>query len=485
MTKFNAKQTNKTVTHEGGDGYQKTDTGLLFDFLFGSFLEDGFYEDKGERLRTLDKLIDCAIEDHGPEFAAKLATFSRNELGMRSVSQYVAAKLNDKQFYGKRDFYREFCHRPDDVSEVMSIVQGQLHQKRSHALVRGFGDYLSDIDDYKLAKYKMSGKTYNMYDLVNITHASSPSIDRLMKGTLKPADTWENNISNSSADEKDSKWVEMVEGKRLGYMALIRNLNNIMDAAANEGLDASWVDEVLVPQIEDGDAIRKSLVFPYRIFVAYKNLRVNNLSVVKALSNAFVESTKNMPQLDGSTGIVLDVSGSMHQSISERSDISILEASACYAIALFLRNPDCQMIRFGDKAKQATLNKLDNPFDLIRKFSENDGLGFGTYIGSAFSILDKHDRVFVFSDMQTMSNGYVWDSSYREVHVSVRDYVKSNPSVNIFSFDLGGYASTAFNPNLGNVHCMTCLNDKLFEYVDLMEHGDEFLCEFINEHCYW
>lgn len=481
MTKFNSKQTNKTKTYEGGDAYEKSDTGLLFDFLFGSFLEDGFYEAAGERVRTLDKLLGNAIEDHGPEFVAKLAMFARNELGMRSVSQYAAAKLNNQQFNYKRDFYRDFCHRPDDVSEVMAILDGKLHQKRSHALVRGFGDYLSSLNEHKLAKYKMAGKKYNMYDLVNITHATSPSIDTLMRGELGSADTWENNISNASADERASKWVEMVEGGKLGYMALIRNLNNILEAAANEGLDGSWVDGVLVPQITDGDAIKGSLVFPYRIYTAYKNLKVRNTSVVRALDAAFFKATENMPKLDGSTAIVIDVSGSMCNPISERSDISILEASACYAIALYMRNPDCQVICFGDRAKEVRLNRLYDPFSLIEMVSANEGLGYGTYLGSAFDILDDHDRVFVFSDMQTMrGNGHWLTGDERSVTSCVKEYLDKNPSTHIFSFDLGSYNSTPFNPNAANVHCMTCLNDKLFEHVDLMERGDEFLCDYIN-----
>lgn len=481
MTKFNSKQTNRTKTYEGGDAYEKSDTGLLFDFLFGSLLEDGFYETAGERVRTLDKLLGNAIEDHGPEFVAKLAVFARNELGMRSVSQYAAAKLNDQQFNWKRDFYRDFCHRPDDVSEVMAILDGKLHQKRSHALVRGFGDYLSGLDKYKLAKYKMAGKKYNMYDLVNITHATSAPIDALMRGELDSADTWENNISNASADERASKWVEMVEGHKLGYMALIRNLNNILEAAANEGLDGSWVDGVLVPQITDGDAIKASLVFPYRIYAAYKNLKVRNASVVQALDTAFSKATENMPELDGSTAIVIDVSGSMHSPISKRSDIFILEASACYAVALYMRNPNCQVVRFGDRAKEARLNRLYGPFTLIEMVSESDGLGYGTYLDSAFDVLGDHDHVFVFSDMQTMrGNGYWSTGDERSVTTCVKAYLDKNPSTHVFSFDLGSYNSTPFNPNVANVHCMTCLNDKLFEYVGLMEESDEFLCDYID-----
>lgn len=483
MTKFNLKQTNKTKTYEGGDAYEKSDTELLFDFLFGSLLEDGFYETADERVRTLDKLLGNAIEDRGPEFVAKLAIFARDELGMRSVSQYAAAKLNDQQFNWKRDFYRAFCHRPDDMSEIMAILDGKLHQKRSHALVRGFGDYLSSLDGYKLAKYKMAGKAYNMYDLVNITHATSAPIDAFMRGELAPADTWENNISNASADERASKWVEMVDGRKLGYMALIRNLNNILGAAADKGLDGSWVDDVLVPQITNGDAIKRSLAFPYRIYTAYKNLKVRNTSVVRALDVAFSKATENMPELDGSTAIVVDVSGSMHAPISERSDISILEASACYAVALYMRNPDCQVVRFADRAKEVRLNRLCGPFDMIKMVSANDGLGYGTHLNSAFDILSDHDHVFVFSDMQTMrGNGYWFTGDERSVTTCVKEYLDRNPSTHIFSFDLGSYNSIPFNPNKANVHCMTCLNDKLFEYVGLMEKSDEFLCDYIDSH---
>ena len=82
---------------------------------------------------------------------------------MRSVSQLTAAILNEHQFENKRHFFSQIVNRPDDVAEIFAAIEA-FEGKRSHAAVRGFGDYLSSLGDY----HKMKGKQYNMFDLMLI-----------------------------------------------------------------------------------------------------------------------------------------------------------------------------------------------------------------------------------------------------------------------------------------------------------------------------
>ena len=464
----------KTVSYEGGTVYKKSPVDEWMNLLFSSFMEDKFYESAEDQQERFEELTQKMADTYGYEFVAKAAFFARNELGMRSISQFVASWLNDKSFENKRAFYRNFMRRPDDVAEIFAAID-QLNGKRSHALVRGAADYISSLNEYTLAKYKLNSRNYNMYDVINITHAHSHAIDLYKAGELKSADTWEVNISaKSDKTERDQEWKRLVEEHKLGYMALIRNLNNIL---AVEDIDNAWIVGYLVPQIINKEAIQKSLMFPYRFYTAYKNLNIHNHYVDSALGTAFVyASTHNMPYLEGNSAILLDVSGSMESPISINSNITIKEVGACFAISLYLANPKSSIIKFGNRAKFVTkLNKLENPFTLIDYLCDNENCGFGTEIVPAFDLLNQKrrsfERIFIISDMQVMDNSWYGNSSVKAYHKYFKNKV-------CYSFDLGGYRTQLLSPQ-DDIKYVTALNDQVLKFIGLLESGID-LVKYIN-----
>lgn len=472
MSKFNEKvKTERSMSYEGGENYKKDVLEDWMNFLFSSKMDDGFYENADTQQTRFIELTNLVIDKYGAEFAGKCAMFARNQLGMRSVSQLVAAMLNGQSFERKRDFYKAFCHRPDDMSEIFAAVD-MLGGKRSHAMIRGFADYMSGLSEYNLMKYQMKGKRYNMYDLINIIHPKSGIVDGYMNGKLEAADTWEVNISTGK-----NSWKNMVEGNRLGYLALIRNLNNILA----EDVDDEWIKRNLVDQLINEVSIKKSLVFPYQIYTAYRNLNVQNFAVITALDTAFRIACGNMPKLEGNSVIMLDVSGSMEDRYGNKSNLTIKEVGACYAAALYI-NGNCDFVKFGNRAKSATFKKACGPFQVIREMCENDNCGYGTDIAPAFGIISdkKYDRIFVVSDMQVMARQYhYWgDSTYDMCNYN--NYCATHGRTILYSFDLGNYADQIANPGNPDVHLMTALNDNVFKMLKYVENGGK-LYDYIND----
>ena len=480
MSKFNKKieKAAKTTSYEGGEVYVKNPAEDWINFLMSSYLEDQFYESASDQMNRYMDLTREVAEKYGWEFVAKAAFFSRQELGMRSISEFTAAILNGQKFDNKRAFFRNYFKRPDGVAEVFSLLDNFLGSKRSHALVRGAGDYLSSLGDYQIGKYKMNGKEYNMYDLINITHAHSTAIDKYKAGTLETPDTWEVNISGAVDQvERDYHWRKMVEEGRLGYLALIRNLRNITKA---EGIDQKWVDKYLIPQLTNSAAIKKSMVFPYQIYCAYKNIGIRNTSINAALDKAFKISCGNMPQMDGDTVVILDVSGSMESKLSNNSSLTLKEVGAVYAAAMLI-NTDADFIKFGNDAKKMKFNPLENVFDIVAKMCSNDRCGWGTDIRPAFRLLEKkYDRIFLVSDMQIMGkNNYWW--GYKDDGIETyREYCKAYDCYpHMYSFDLSNYYTQYENPNNPRIHLLTSLSDQLFKLLPYIEDGGQ-LVDYIN-----
>lgn len=493
--KFNA---NKTATepsvtsYEGGAVYERTLEDEWQNMLFSSVLEDGFYESADQQAERYIDLTRQMADKYGEQFVAKAATFSRNVLGLRSISALTAALLNSRQFENKRSFYASYFRRPDDVAEVFAAVK-TLDDKRSHGLIRGAADYVSRLDDYRLGKYQMRGKEFNLLDLVNLTHAHSDAIDRLKAGTLDTPDTWEVAISAApDADARAHEWIRLVETDKLGYLALIRNLRNIVRAAATMPDGPTWILDELVTRVADAEAIKRSLVYPHQIYAAWVALRAADVacpaSVENALETAFEYSLSNMPEFDGTTAIIIDVSGSMTQTFSKFSSLSVLQISAVFAAAFLMNNPTTQVVKFGSAAKLCDYANLRlSPFRLIEAISDNEGMGYSTNITAAFDAINvPADRILLFSDMQVMDASY--DDYYSRYVPDCRSGFDAYRAFkrrcacapHIYSFDLGNYHSQLTPPKTGDISYITTLNDKVFLIAKMQESGRN-LVDIIQE----
>ena len=486
MSKFNQKAKPEMVaTHEGGAAYAKSVEMEWTNMLFSSFLSGGFYENENDQLSRFDALTDEMVKKYGAVFAAKAAVFARNELGMRSISQYLAAKVNALSFDGKRAFYSKFFRRPDDVAEVFAAIDS-LGDKRSHGLVRGASDYISGLSDYSIMKYQMKDKKYNMFDLVNITHAHSAVIDMYKANSLSTPNTWETRISAAKSDEEKAYvWVDLVVSGSLGYLALIRNLRNIIKVCGLTDSGKQFIQTDLCRAIVNKMAITKSRIFPYQIFIAYKQLKncgYSDFHVFAALEKAFLTAIDNMPPFYDRNAIVLDVSGSMDASISTNSSVSILEAGACYAAALYLSGSDFDVYKFADRACRCVdINHAMSPFGLIERLCSNDNCGCGTFVTTAFQCMNEHyDRIFLISDCQAMDTDEWWlETPTITASEALHNYIEAYGETHVYSYDLGNYHSTIDNPDSGRITMLTALNDKVFSLLDYFE-GNKDVVDFIN-----
>ena len=395
--------------------------------------------------------------------------------------------MNALSFDGKRAFYSKFFRRPDDVAEVFAAIDS-LGDKRSHGLVRGASDYISGLSDYSIMKYQMKDKKYNMFDLVNITHAHSAAIDMYKANSLSTPNTWETRISAAKSDEEKAHvWVDLVVSGSLGYLALIRNLRNIIKVCGLTDSGKQFIQTDLCRAIVNKMAIAKSCIFPYQIFIAYKQLKncgYSDFHVFAALEKAFLTAIDNMPPFYDRNAIVLDVSGSMDASISTNSSVSILEAGACYAAALYLSGSDFEVYKFADRACHCVdINRAMSPFGLIERLCSNDNCGCGTFVTTAFQCMNEHyDRIFLISDCQAMdTNERMWWIEILTITASeaLHNYIEAYGETHVYSYDLGNYHSTIDNPDSGHITMLTALNDKVFSLLDYFE-GNKDIVDFIN-----
>jgi hypothetical protein len=478
MSKFNkteSKPKTKTINLAGGEAYRKTDELSLVSLLLTSFVNNQFYRSADQSIDDLKALLSKV----DPKFAAKAAIFARDEFGMRSITHVLAAELAlyiSGQEWSK-NFYNKVVSRVDDMTEIMSYYVNYKTDKNKpkfpNSLKKGFAKAFDKFDTYQLAKYKGESKKFKLVDVVNLVHPvptekNSEALKALISGKLKNTDTWEAMLSqagqNASNEEELSQlkadaWSELIQTRKIGYFALLKNLRNIISQAP------SVVDAACTLLIDES-MIRKSKVLPFRFSTAYEEVsKLGSSSEVRkvlvAINKALDFSVVNVPRFNGETLVVIDVSGSMS---GRPSEIASLFG------AMIAKANSCDVMTFANYASYIEYNPMDSIFTIRSKFNFSGG---GTNFKDIFIKANKsYDRVIILSDMQ----GWI---GYNTPTAQFADYKKKfNCNPYVYSWDLQGYGTLQFPEP--KVFALAGFSDRVFDIMKMMEEDKRALYNRIN-----
>lgn len=321
-----------TLTKEGGVAFTLSDKQELIRMCLTSFLSADFYNKESDKVDDIVKLAKWV----DPDFALKLAIFSR-DYGLRSVNHVlfteVAKAMSGKT--GSRDkltnALAQMVKRPDELMDILgyfafSTGQNMNSIKFPNGLKTAIKSRLESFKDYQLAKYKGKGEGVNLYDLVNMTHAYSVPIDKMMRGILESADTWESELS-ANGNTKEG-WLRLLKEDKIGTVALIRNMRNMLQSGTGTGVIS--------------DAILKAdftKVFPFQAMQALD--AVNSFGVQdQALNDIILTKVKESfkfiaEKYTGKIVIGIDVSGSMFgTTLSKMSSMDRAQVAIQYGMIL-------------------------------------------------------------------------------------------------------------------------------------------------------
>lgn len=503
------------LTHEGGAAYVSDSKSELFrlgvNLLAGG--EDTYYENGKVRDKRFTDLVgQLAVSD--PSWTFGFLTWLRDEGNIRTASilgsvaaihSRLAAGSDEKLPTDVVSYNRAFAghvpQRLDEVGELFAIWDHLYGKPYPQPLKRGAGDALSRLaDEYSVMKYDTPSHEFRMADILGIAHVSAndpaqnalfgyavanrygnplgieaamlPMIAENIKlreeavrnpkvlldgARLKAAGfTWEDALSLAgNRVPKDQLWNALILGGNVGYMAMLRNLRNFQEA----GISQEATDYVM-HKLMDPAAVAKSRQFPFRFWSAYKN--ATGTQWAHPLEVAIQLSTANIPELTGSTLALIDTSGSMGATLSNKSTIRRDEAAAVFAAALAQKNPGkVDLHMFADYHAEV---KTTRGGSILRTVSEvvqrNGEVGWGTQtVPTVRALYNGHDRVMIFTDGQSFAyGGHTLDSS-----VPADKFV--------YGFDLAGYQHFDVPSGNGTRHQLAGLTDGTFRMVPLLERG--------------
>lgn len=381
----NTKAHHTIKTHEGAtsvpqNALQQLRRSTLSCMLF----ENEFYED-GQTIAA--RIRDLAAKVSARD-VADLAIEAREKMNLRHVPLLLTVAVIDKRMGAAFDtagLIERVCQRADEPGELLALYWKDGRRPIPAAMKRGLARALAKFDAYQLAKYDRKTDV-KLADILRLTHpkpandAMDKRYEGLVRGTLDTPDTWEASLS-SGADKK-ATFERMLDEGALGYIALLRNLR---------GMDEAEVDS---EKVRKAILARKgaSRVLPFRYVAAARAAPRYEPELDEALSAA-VEA---MPVLGGETIVLVDVSGSMNQSLSARSDLKRMDAAATLASVIHGRT---RIFTFSEKVVEVPPRRGMAGVEAIRRSQPHHG----TWLGRAIEKVSrhKHDRIIVITDEQS------------------------------------------------------------------------------------
>ena len=382
-------------THEGAPARAVTAEQALRRTVLSCMLWEGeFYEDGVQiagRVHELVPKVDAAK-------VAALAVEARGKMKLRHAPlllvREMARHATHRALVGET--LECVIQRADELSEFVAIYWAGGRQPLSAQVKKGLAAAFGKFDEYALAKSDRAG-TVSLRDVLFLSHArpvdeaQAALWKRLAENELATPDTWEVALSaagRGDGQEKREVWERLLAERKMGALALLRNLRNLHAAGVSEELVLSALA-----------ALKTERVLPFRFLAAARNAPQWEEALETAMFRALETRTG---KLAGHTVVLVDVSGSMESPLSARSEMR--RTDAAYGLAILLREiaEKVTIYTFSDRAQRVASRRGMALRDALEKSQPHSG----TYLGAALKqvegeVREGYDRLVVITDEQS------------------------------------------------------------------------------------
>jgi hypothetical protein len=345
--------------------------------------EDEFYEDG----QAIADRIAALAADVDPAVVAALAIEARETFKLRHAPLMLLCALarTGSGTSLVSETIARVIQRADELAEFLTLYWRGGRKPLSKQVKKGLAAAFAKFDAYQLAKYDRDGPV-KLRDVLFLVHAKPKDETQaalwkqVAERSLPSPDTWE--VALSGGADKRESFERLLADRKLGYLALLRNLRN---------MDQAGVDEVLV---KDAILARRGAerVLPFRYVAAARAAPRFEPWLDQALAEAVLEG----PVFDGRTIILVDVSPSMAVRLSAKSDLTRMDAAATLASVV---PGDVRVFSFSNEVVEVPPRRGMAGVDAVIRSQPSNG----TLLGKAVTHVNAlpHERLIVVTDEQS------------------------------------------------------------------------------------
>jgi len=485
-------------------------------------------EELDDRSREIVQTAIEVAQSKEPRDLLALANWARTELHIRTTPQVmlsIAAAVKET-----RKFVRTYCtkiiQRADELRDVFAFHR-YFFGGLPASLKRGLGDAFASFKEYDFLKYDADTAPRFRDVLLMIDRAkdwpvTKPVFEYLVNGKVIDEEatpliaarkklaakekfdseaielaqaaqvTWEVLLSQfGKGEDKKKLWEYLVTNKRLGYMAMLRNLRNMLEAKVS-----SEVVDKIAERLSDKEQVAKSRQLPFRFFSAYRVIGGDSIPVyahwvgrrgrkaakvkeadvgpvLDAIDQALKHSADALPQFPGTTAIFADNSGSMGSPVSAKSTITLADAANLLCALSQFCCARSVVGAFGTDVAIVRLSKAARIIDNMMKVHIANTKGMSTNGYKVVQRLRKDnikvDRVILLSDMQLWNDGSAeydsyahWNQEAYQFAPEWKKYLSSvNPKAVLHCVDLAGQGKAVTPAKEKNVNIVSGFSEKI------------------------
>jgi 60 kDa SS-A/Ro ribonucleoprotein len=380
-------------THEGAPAKVLTAEQALRRSVLSCMLwENEFYEDGAEiaaRIRSL-------IPQVAAERVAALAIEARERMKLRHAPLLLVREM--ARYASHRSLVAEtlsrVIQRADELAEFLAIYWAEGKQPLSGQVKKGLAAAFAKFDEYALAKYDRAGSV-RLRDVLFLSHAKPLDAaqaalwKRLVQNELVVPDTWEVALSAAGrvgGVSRQAVWERLLSERRLGALALLRNLRNLHEAGVSEDLVLAGLA-----------AMKTDRVLPFRFLAAARKAPQWEEALELAMFRALADRAGS---LVGHTVLLVDVSGSMNTPLSKRSEMN--RTDAAYGLAILLREiaGKVTIFTFSETARWVPARRGMALRDALDRNQPHGGTNLGAALFHVEHECHVYDRLVVITDEQ-------------------------------------------------------------------------------------
>lgn len=329
--KPNIPKTNEGAPSRFIDNYSQLRRSVLACLLW----EKSFYENGTEIYERIKLYTHLCT----PQQVSELAIECRTKHHIRHVSLLLARELARHEnargsLIGRT--INKIILRADDLTEFLALYWKDRKEPLSNQVKKGLAFAFRKFDEYQLAKYDRP-KKIKLRDVLFLCHAKPQDKEqerlwkKLIDKKLKTPDTWE--VSLCAGQNKKETFERLLKNNKLGYLAFLRNLKNMI---------ASGVSQTL---IESYAILRKpKKILPFQFLSAAKACP----HLEHLLDILMIQAANQYEKLHGKTILLIDISGSMDGRLSSKSTLRYNEAACALAILLREMSNDVNIYSFSN-----------------------------------------------------------------------------------------------------------------------------------------
>jgi 60 kDa SS-A/Ro ribonucleoprotein len=380
------KKPDSIYTHEGAKAKHISFKAQLERSVMACLLwEKQFYE-SGENIADRIKSL---IPNVLPQDCADIAIKARSQMNLRHVPLLIVREMArlEKHKALVAATLPKIIQRPDELTEFLAIYWADKRQPLSAQVKRGLAKAFTKFSEYQLAKYNRDNAV-KLRDVLFLSHAKPQGEEqealfkRLVNKELQTPDTWE--VALSSGADKKETWERLLTENKLGGLALLRNLRNMTEV----NVDAALITNAL-------SMMKTERILPFRFIAAARHA----VSLEPYIEVPMLKACSEREKLKGKTILLVDVSGSMDNSLSKKSDMTRLDAGCGLGILLREVCEQVRIITFSSKIVEVPTRRGFALRDAIF----NSQMHASTFLGEAIRQVNNLDcyRVIVITDEQS------------------------------------------------------------------------------------